>query len=204
LYETEEENLWTQEIPSFLPQMNPHPNKDHTLYSNPSLCPFLTDNIVQSRYGKLAGPRLVTKFSTLYGNKVTVRSKAWVWGRSTSGVIGSNPNVGKDVCILWVMCVVRYRFLRRADHPSRGVYPSVVCISVIAKPREGRNWHGIGPMGQRKKIWKQCSSPCKQQRVVYPYFKSHETSPYPKNLFLQYLLYTSSISAPPFLRVNIN
>jgi hypothetical protein len=29
---------------------------------------------------------------------------------------------------LWVMCVVRYKSLRRADHLSRGVLPSVVCV----------------------------------------------------------------------------
>jgi hypothetical protein len=31
-----------------------------------------------------------------------------------------------DVCLLWVLCVVRYRSLRRADHGSRGVLPTVV------------------------------------------------------------------------------
>jgi hypothetical protein len=30
-----------------------------------------------------------------------------------------------DVCLLWVLCVVRYRSLRRTDHPSRGVLPTV-------------------------------------------------------------------------------
>ena len=30
-----------------------------------------------------------------------------------------------DVCLLWVLCVVRYRFLRRIDHSSRGVLPTV-------------------------------------------------------------------------------
>jgi hypothetical protein len=29
-------------------------------------------------------------------------------------------------------CVVRYRSLRLADHSSRGVLPSVVCLSVIS------------------------------------------------------------------------
>jgi hypothetical protein len=31
-----------------------------------------------------------------------------------------------DICLLWVLCVVRYRPLRRADHSSRGVLPTVV------------------------------------------------------------------------------
>jgi hypothetical protein len=30
-----------------------------------------------------------------------------------------------DVCLLWVLCVVRYRSLRRIDHSSRGVLPTV-------------------------------------------------------------------------------
>jgi hypothetical protein len=35
-----------------------------------------------------------------------------------------------DVCLLGLLCVVRYRYLRRADHSSRGVLPTVVrrCI----------------------------------------------------------------------------
>jgi hypothetical protein len=39
-------------------------------------------------------------------------------------------------CLLWVLCVVRYRSLRQADHSSRGVLPSVVCLSVILNPRQ--------------------------------------------------------------------
>jgi hypothetical protein len=30
----------------------------------------------------------------------------------------------------------RYRSLRRADHLSRGVLPTVVCLGVIVKPRQ--------------------------------------------------------------------
>jgi hypothetical protein len=33
---------------------------------------------------------------------------------------------------------------RRADHSSRGVLPSVVCLNVIVKPRK---WGGLGPLG---------------------------------------------------------
>jgi hypothetical protein len=31
--------------------------------------------------------------------------------------------------LLWMLCVVRQRSLRRADHPSRGVLPTVVCLA---------------------------------------------------------------------------
>jgi hypothetical protein len=52
---------------------------------------------------------------------VAARSKAWVWGRSLAGNMGLNPTRGMDVCLLWVLCVVRYRCLWRADHSFRGV-----------------------------------------------------------------------------------
>jgi hypothetical protein len=34
-----------------------------------------------------------------------------------------------SVCLSVVLCVVRYRSLRRADHSSRGVLPTVVCLT---------------------------------------------------------------------------
>jgi hypothetical protein len=30
-----------------------------------------------------------------------------VYGRSLTGIVGSNPALGMDVCLLWVWCVVR-------------------------------------------------------------------------------------------------
>jgi len=36
------------------------------------------------------------------------------------------PLVGMDVFLLWVLCVVRWTSLRRADHSSKGVLPTVV------------------------------------------------------------------------------
>ena len=82
---------------------------------------------------------------------VAMRSKAWVSRRSLAGIAGSNPAGGMDLCLLWILCVVRYRYLRRADHSSRGVLPSVVCLSVIAKPCEERSWTAFGSNRHRKK-----------------------------------------------------
>jgi len=48
-----------------------------------------------------------------------------------AGTAGSNPTDGMGVCLLRVLCTVRLTPLRRADHPSRGVLPSVVCLNVI-------------------------------------------------------------------------
>ena len=33
--------------------------------------------------------------------------KAWICGRSLAGIVGSNPTGDMDVCLLWVLCVVR-------------------------------------------------------------------------------------------------
>jgi hypothetical protein len=40
---------------------------------------------------------------------VAARSKAWVGGRSPAEteIVSSNPTSGIDVCLLWVLCVVR-------------------------------------------------------------------------------------------------
>ena len=43
----------------------------------------------------------------------------------------------------WMSVCCECCVLRRADHSSRGVLPSVVCLSVIVKPR----WGGPGPLG---------------------------------------------------------
>ena len=70
--------------------------------------------------------------------------KAWVCGRTFTGILGSNPTWGLDVCLLWVLCVFRFRSLRWVDHSSRGVLPNVVCLSMIVKPW---HWGGLGPLG---------------------------------------------------------
>jgi len=59
---------------------------------------------------------------------MAVPTKVWVCGRSLAGIAGSNAAGGVDVCLLWVLCVVRLKSLRRPDHSSRGVLPSVACL----------------------------------------------------------------------------
>jgi hypothetical protein len=34
---------------------------------------------------------------------VAARSKAWVYGRSLAGIVGSNPTGGMDVCVVFVV-----------------------------------------------------------------------------------------------------
>jgi hypothetical protein len=63
--------------------------------------------------------------------------KMWFCGRSLAGIAGSNPTVVIDV--LSLVSVARcQKSLRRDDHSSRGVLPSVVCLSVTVKPWPAR------------------------------------------------------------------
>jgi len=57
---------------------------------------------------------------------VAARSKASVWGLWSAETVRSNPIGSMDFCLLQVLCVVRLSPLRLADHPSRGVPPTVV------------------------------------------------------------------------------
>ena len=57
-----------------------------------------------------------------------------------------------DVCLLWVLGVVMYRSLRRADHSSRGVLLTVVCRCVWSKSLKNEEARaGIGSHCHRKK-----------------------------------------------------
>jgi hypothetical protein len=62
-------------------------------------------------------------------------SKLLGCARSFAGIVVSIPAVCMDVCLLWLLCVVRYRPVRQADHSSRGVLSSVASLSVTVKPR---------------------------------------------------------------------
>jgi hypothetical protein len=75
---------------------------------------------------------------------VTAPSKARVCSCSLNRIASSNPAWSTVVFHLWVLLVVRFRSLQRLSHSFRGVRPSVVCLSVIVKPRQ---WGGPGPLG---------------------------------------------------------
>jgi hypothetical protein len=53
------------------------------------------------------------------------------------------------VCMLWVLCVVMYRVLRRAYLSCRRILPTVVCLSMISKHPQRR------PLGlsSHEKFW---------------------------------------------------
>jgi hypothetical protein len=50
-----------------------------------------------------------------------------------------------DVCLLWVLCVVRYRSLRWTHPLSSWVLPTVVCHCVFSETsRIRRSWPALG------------------------------------------------------------
>jgi hypothetical protein len=61
-----------------------------------------------------------------------------------------------DISLLWVLCVVRQRSLRRADHSSRGVLPPFVCVYEYNGETSimRRSWpsRGCCVMGVKEKI----------------------------------------------------
>ena len=56
----------------------------------------------------------------------TEGSEARVCGRLLAGIAGSNSAKCMDVYFFGVLCVFRYRYLKRADPSSRGVLQTVV------------------------------------------------------------------------------
>jgi len=82
-------------------------------------------------------------------SQLPARSEAWVCGRSPAGIVGSNPTGGMDVCLLWVLCIVMYRSLRRADYSSRGVLPTVLRRCVwsrnIVNEEAMAHWGAVAP-----------------------------------------------------------
>jgi hypothetical protein len=58
---------------------------------------------------------------------VVAQSQAWtVFARSNSGIVGSNPTQGMDICVCvysaFVLSSVQVAALRRADHSSKESY----------------------------------------------------------------------------------
>jgi len=54
-------------------------------------------------------------------------------------------------CLLWVVCVVRYKSLRRIDNSSRGVIPSVTCFECDREDSIMRRAWPIGAVVPRRK-----------------------------------------------------
>ena len=74
---------------------------------------------------------------------LAARSQAWVCSRSFAGIAGSVPAGGIYVCLLRMLCVVRYWSVRRTDPSSRGVLSSVYVALCVA----GCNSNTLYPQG---------------------------------------------------------
>jgi len=84
---------------------------------------------------------------------VSVRSEVWVCCRWVAGIVSSNSAGSMEcsfVCVC-VLCIVRWIFLRRTDRTSRGVLPSVMCLNVIVKPRQGGDLVQLGLSSHKQK-----------------------------------------------------
>jgi hypothetical protein len=92
---------------------------------------------------------------------VAAKSKAWVCSLSLAGIMGFSTAGDMDVCLLWALCVVRQKFLQWADLFSGGVLPSVVCLSVVVKPRQRGGPEPLGLSGHKKKIVTPYDKRCK-------------------------------------------
>jgi hypothetical protein len=53
------------------------------------------------------GGKYIIRIYVLMRKPVAGRFKAWVCGHSLDGIAGTNPAGGIDVCLLWVLWVVR-------------------------------------------------------------------------------------------------
>jgi hypothetical protein len=67
---------------------------------------------------------------------VAALSKVWVCSRLLDETVGSNPAGSMNVCLVWVLCIVKKRSLRRAGYSSIGVLPSMACATYECN-REG-------------------------------------------------------------------
>jgi len=70
--------------------------------------------------------------------------------RSLAGIAGLKPAWSTDICLLCVLCVVRYRSVLRARHSFRGDLPRLGCLSVIMKPLQLAGPSPLGAVDQRK------------------------------------------------------
>jgi hypothetical protein len=79
-------------------------------------------------------------------------SKAWVCGSSLLEIVASNPAGGMEICLLWVLRVVRQSSLHRDNHSPTGVQSVIVCSSVIVKPRQGEVPGLLGAVAPWEKV----------------------------------------------------
>jgi hypothetical protein len=84
---------------------------------------FLGKYVIPKRIGGLTDAccdgKLMPIFRCRQPVPVAALSTASVCGRSHAEIAWSNPAESNAACLFWMLCVIRQRFLRRADIPSR-------------------------------------------------------------------------------------
>jgi hypothetical protein len=72
---------------------------------------------------------------------LAARSEAWVCGRSLAEIPGLNPAGDMDVCLFWVLCVVRYVPASGPSLVQRS--PTECCVSECDREASiiRRSWH---------------------------------------------------------------
>jgi hypothetical protein len=71
---------------------------------------------------------------------VAARSMAWGYGRPRAGIVGSNPAVGMDICLVDVACC-QVEVSASADHPRESCVQWVWSRNLVRgyDPESGRN-----------------------------------------------------------------
>jgi hypothetical protein len=82
---------------------------------------------------------------------VAALSAAWVYGRSLSGIVALNPTGIMNFLMLGLLCVVRRKSLEWADHSTRGVLPSMMCLRVFAESQD--TYAHYSSRGMKKNIF---------------------------------------------------
>ena len=85
---------------------------------------FVTNQLA-GRYHRPHGPSRGSAAARVQGLRVRIPPGAWI-------------------SLLRLLCAVRQRSVRWNEHMSRGVLPSVMCLSVILEPQD---WRILGPLG---------------------------------------------------------
>ena len=75
---------------------------------------------------------------------MAARSKAWVYGRSLAGTVGSNPAGGRDVCV--ECCVLSGRGLSDGliTRPEESYRLWCVVVCDLETSRMRRSWQALG------------------------------------------------------------
>jgi hypothetical protein len=82
---------------------------------------------------------------------VAARSKAWVYGCSLAGSVGSNPTRVMDVSLFWVLCVVRSLCDKLITRPEESYRLWCVVMCDLKTSRMSRSWPPLGRSATAKK-----------------------------------------------------